>query len=452
MRIHILGVAGTFMGGLAQLLQAQGHQVSGSDGAVYPPMSEQLAQAGITVYSYGDRRWLTDRLDVVVIGNALSRGHEDVEAVLSTTIPYTSGPQMLADTVLRGRWVLGVAGTHGKTTTTAMLAWILDYAGLQPGFLVGGVPENFGVSARLGDAPFFVIEADEYDTAFFDKRSKFVHYRPRTCIINNLEFDHADIFPNLAAIQWSFHQLVRTVPGNGLIVVPERDQAVDQVLEKGCWAPVERHGERIRLQPLAASGSAFEVLCDGETVGRVDWALTGQHNLHNALSALIAARHAGVPVTVGMEALNAFQGVRRRQTRIGRADGVEVIDDFAHHPTAIARTLEGLKPERGRLVAVFEPRSNTMRMGLHREALPAAFEVADHVLACVDPAWGWQLPAFPVPLTVVDSYDALLERLTRIVRRGDRVVFMSNGAFGRLPHRFYERLTQKRLDGDGVAR
>jgi len=431
------------MGGLAQLLQALGHAVSGSDAAVYPPMSEQLERAGIPIYAYGERSWLTDELDVVVIGNALSRGHEDVEAVLNTTIPYTSGPQILADTVLKGRWVLGVSGTHGKTTTTAMLAWILDYAGLQPGFLVGGVPENFGVSARLGEVPFFVIESDEYDTAFFDKRSKFVHYRPRTCIINNLEFDHADIFPDLKAIQRGFHQLVRTVSGNGLIVVPERDQAVEQVLEMGCWTPVERHGERIQLQPLAASGSAFEVLCNGETVGRVDWALTGQHNLHNALSALIAARHAGVPVTVGVEALNAFQGVRRRQTRIGQAAGIEVIDDFAHHPSAIATTLAGLKPEQGRLIAVFEPRSNTMRMGVHREALPAAFKAADQVLAYVDPAWGWQLPPFEVPLEVADNYDALLTRLLAQILPGDRVVFMSNGAFGGLPQRFYAALMQK---------
>jgi len=451
-RIHILGVAGTFMAGLAQLLQALGHRVSGSDMAIYPPMSEQLEQAGIPVYAYGERSWLTDGLDVVVIGNALSRGHEDVEAVLNTLIPYTSGPQILAEQVLKGRWVLGVAGTHGKTTTTAMLAWILEDAGLQPGFLVGGVPENFGISARLGQAPFFVLEADEYDTAFFDKRSKFVHYRPRTCVINNLEFDHADIFPDLQAIQWSFHQLVRTVPGNGLIVVPQQDQAVDQVLEMGCWTPVARHGERIQVRAEAEAGSAFSVWYEGKQVGQVEWALCGEHNLHNAASALMAAHHAGVPLEVAVAALNGFAGVRRRQTLVGRASGVEVVDDFAHHPTAIASTLAGLKPAQGRLIAVFEPRSNTMRMGVHREALPAAFKAADRVLVYVDPAWGWQLPPFEVPLEVVDDYALLLERLLAQVMPGDRVVFMSNGAFGNLPQRFYTVLMQKSLDGTAPAR
>ncbi len=452
MRVHILGVAGTFMGGLAQLLKAQGHVVTGSDAGTYPPMSEQLARAGIETFAYGDRRWLSDALDVVVIGNALSRGHEDVEAVLNTATPYTSGPQILAETVLKGRWVLGVSGTHGKTTTTSMLSWILEYAGLEPGFLIGGVPENFGVSARLGNAPFFVIEADEYDTAFFDKRSKFVHYRPRTCVINNIEFDHADIFDDLRAVQQSFHHLVRTVPSNGLVVVPAKDEAVEQVLEMGCWTPVERHGERVACRALDEHGRCFEVWCDDVRIGEVRWPLTGAHNLHNATSALVAARHAGVPIEVAAEALHHFKGVRRRQTRIGQASGVEVIDDFAHHPTAIATTLAGLKPNKGRLIAVFEPRSNSMRMGVHREALPLAFQAADQVFAYVHPSCGWRLPPFKVPLDTADNYDALLDKLLKVVRPGDRVVFMSNGAFGHLPRRFYEALMQKTLDAPPSSR
>ncbi len=447
MNIHILGVAGTFMGGLAQLLKAQGHAVTGSDAGIYPPMSEQLAQAGIETFAYGDHRWLTDELDVVVIGNALSRGHEDVEAVLNSAVPYVSGPQMLAEQVLRGRWVLGVAGTHGKTTTTAMLAWILDHAGLNPGFLVGGVPENFGVSARPGEAPFFVIEADEYDTAFFDKRSKFVHYRPRTCVINNLEFDHADIFEDLAAIQRQFHHLVRTVPGNGLIVTPARDAAVEAVLEMGCWTPVERHGEHIVCRALDGSGQRFEVLCDGGRVGEVSWPLAGAHNLHNATSALIAARHAGVPIEVAVEALGHFKGVRRRQTLVGEVSGIRILDDFAHHPTAIATTLAGLRPAHGRLIAVFEPRSNTMRMGVHRDSLPEAFHAADAVIAFVDPEWGWTLPDFPVPLTVAADYDAVLEAVLETVKAGDTVVFMSNGAFGGLPRKLLDALSS----GNGTA-
>ena len=448
MKIHILGVAGTFMGGLAQLLRALGHEVSGSDRAIYPPMSEQLAQAGIEVYDYGDRTWLTDTLEGVVIGNALSRGHEDVEAVLNRHLPYWSGPEILSRLLLQDRWVLAVAGTHGKTTTTSMLAWILEFAGLKPGFLIGGVPENFGVSARLGEAPFFVIEADEYDTAFFDKRSKFVHYRPRTCVLNNLEFDHADIFEDLAAIQRQFHHLVRTVPANGLIVRPAHDKALDEVLAQGCWTPVQMTGTDLQAQVHDAAGQHFSVLWKGDLVGEVRWPLTGQHNVNNALAALLAARHAGVPLEAGVEALNGFKGGRRRQTRVGEVDGIRLIDDFAHHPTAIRTTLEGLRHQvapGGRLIAVFEPRSNTMRMGIHRTALPQAFEAVDAVWAYLDPAWGWSLPDFPVPLNIFSTYDALVESLLNELKPGDTVVLMSNGSFGGLANRLLTALRQQRM-------
>jgi len=443
MRIHILGVGGTFMGGLAQILQALGHEVSGSDGPLYPPMSEQLAQAGIRVFPYGEQGWMRPEPDVVVIGNALSRGHEDVETVLNRGLSYTSGPQILSELLLQARWVVGVAGTHGKTTTASMVAWILAQAGLSPGFLIGGVPENFGVSARAGKAPFFVIEADEYDTAFFDKRSKFVHYRPRTCVINNLEFDHADIFPDLRAIQRQFHQLVRTVPGNGLIIVPEKDPAVEETLAMGCWTPVVRWGERLKLTPLDEAASEFAVQAGGCELGRVKWALTGVHNLANAAAALLAAEHAGVPLPLGVDALSEFAGVKRRQTQLGEAAAVRVLDDFAHHPTAIATTLAGLKEtlQSGqRLIAVFEPRSNTMRMGVHAQKLPEAFAAADAVFAFIEPAWGWTLPDFSVPLTTAHDYDTLLQRLLQQVQPGDTVVFMSNGAFGGLPQAFLQAL------------
>ncbi len=435
MRIHILGVAGTFMGGLAQLLKAQGHVVSGSDQAIYPPMSDQLAQAGIEVYAYGERGWLTEALDMVVIGNALSRGHEDVEAVLNRQLDYVSGPEILQRLVLKDRWVLAVAGTHGKTTTSSLLAWILEYAALQPGFLIGGVPENFGVSARLGEAPFFVMEADEYDTAFFDKRSKFVHYRPRTCVINNLEYDHADIFPDISAIQRQFHQLIRTVPSNGQVIAPLYDKAVAEVLEMGIWAPVQDRAA-LCIEPLNAPCNHFQVIWQGMQVGEVRWNLTGQHNLDNAASALLAAHHAGVPMAVAVEALNGFKGVRRRQSLVGEVNGIRILEDFAHHPTAIRSTLEGLKAQAsGRLIAVLEPRSNTMRMGVHAQALPEALSVADGVWIYLDMEWGWKIPAFPALKGTAGSYEKLLQQVKAAVKQGDTVVFMSNGAFGALPER-----------------
>lgn len=455
-KIHILGIAGTFMGGIAQIAQAMGVRVSGSDKAIYPPMSTQLEQAGICVSDESDLRFLQDEPNAVVIGNALSRGHVAVEATLNAQQVYTSGPQWLAENVLKGRWVIAVAGTHGKTTTASMVAWILEYAGLEPGFLIGGVPGNFGVSARLGQTPFFVVEADEYDTAFFDKRSKFVHYQPRTLVINNLEFDHADIFADLAAIQTQFHHCVRTVPGNGLIVMPADEPNVDVVIAKGCWTPLERQGAKGDWQGVLqqADGSVFEVFYKTKSVGVVAWQVTGLHNVRNALSALAAAQHAGVPVKEGVAALSAFKGVARRMSLVGEVAGIEVFDDFAHHPTAIATTLEGAKQRLvqshamtrpGRLIAVFEPRSNTMRMGIHASTLPAAFASADKVYAFIDLAWAWNLPLgeFNQPVEVLNSYDALLTILIDDVQTGDNVVIMSNGSFGGIHQKLVAGLQAK---------
>ena len=473
MKIHILGIAGTFMGGIAQLAKAKGFEVSGSDRAIYPPMSDQLAQAGIEVMDLEKTAFLQAEPDQVVIGNALSRGQVAVEAVLNAQPPYTSGPQWLAENILQDRWVVAVAGTHGKTTTSSMVAWILDAAGLNPGFLIGGVPENFGVSARLGASPFFVVEADEYDSAFFDKRSKFVHYHPRTCVLNNLEFDHADIFPDLAAIQTQFHHLVRTVPGNGLIIMPESDNALQQVIQKGCWTPVQTSGAKgdWGFELIQADGSQFALYFQGERVAEVNWLMRGVHNVQNGLHAIAAAVHCGVPIEVAAEALCGFKGVKRRLTLLANPEqtqGVSLYDDFAHHPTAIAATLQGLKqshqqteekPEiglkkanfpspgvrKGRLIAVFEPRSNTMRMGVHRQALPAAFARADEVLAFIDPAWGWQLPveAFSMPVTVAETYADLLAALLKRVQPNDVVVFMSNGSFGGIQQQLVEALKEQ---------
>ncbi|MDX1346986.1 MAG: UDP-N-acetylmuramate:L-alanyl-gamma-D-glutamyl-meso-diaminopimelate ligase [Thiomicrorhabdus chilensis] len=446
-KIHILGIAGTFMGGIAQIAKAMGHQVSGSDKAIYPPMSTQLEQAGIEVSEESDLAFLKAEPDAVVIGNALSRGHEAVEATLNAQQLYTSGPQWLAEEILKDRWVIAVAGTHGKTSTASMVAWILEYAKLNPGFLIGGVPENFGVSARLGDSPFFVVEADEYDTAFFDKRSKFVHYRPRTCVLNNLEFDHADIFDSIKDIQKQFHHLVRTVPGNGLIVMPGDEPNLDQVIEQGCWTPIEKQGSagEWSYKLYEQDGSEFEVMYQGSCLGRVKWSMNGLHNVRNALSAVAAAVHCGVPARIAVEGLSEFKGIRRRMSLIGEVNGVRIYDDFAHHPTAIATTLQGAKQRLnkmgrpgsdspGRLVAVFEPRSNTMRLGVHAQTLPAAFDEADAVYAFIDPNWNWDLPlhAFKADVQVSHSYDDLLQTLLKNLRSGDTVIIMSNGGFGGL--------------------
>jgi UDP-N-acetylmuramate: L-alanyl-gamma-D-glutamyl-meso-diaminopimelate ligase len=388
--------------------------------------------------------------DQVVVGNALSRGNPVVEYMLDAGLSYTSGPQWLAENVLQERWVLAVAGTHGKTTTASMLAWILEFAGLDPGFLIGGVPRNFGVSARAGTLPFFVVEADEYDTAFFDKRSKFVHYRPRTCVLNNLEFDHADIFDDLAQIQRQFHHLVRTVPGNGLLVVPAGDGHLEEVVAMGCWTPLERfslHGEATwSVAEGSADGSRFEVVCEGRRAGTVTWGLTGRHNLANALAALAAARHAGVSPEVGVAALCRFENVKRRMELRGEVRGVRVYDDFAHHPTAIETTLAGLRAQAGggRILAVLEPRSNTMRLGIHAEALPASLEAADQVLLYASPALEWDAEGVMAPLgdkcRIFRETGALVEQLQATAVAGDTVLVMSNGGFENIHERILQAL------------
>ena len=427
------------MGGIAQIAKAHGHQVTGSDAGVYPPMSTQLQEAGIELTQGWDIEQLQPAPDMVVIGNALSRGNPAVEYVLDQGLPYTSGPQWLAEHVLKDRWVLAVAGTHGKTTTASMLAWILQYAGLEPGFLIGGVPQNFGCSARSGEAPFFVVEADEYDTAFFDKRSKFVHYHPRTLVMNNLEFDHGDIFDDLAQIQRQFHHLVRTVPSTGLIISPKDDENLDEVLAMGCWTPVADFSAQIpgtwQADELSADGSRFEVICEGDNVGRVNWSLTGKHNVNNALAALAAARHAGVPAAVGIAALGEFQNVKRRMELKGAVAGIKVYDDFAHHPTAIETTLEGLRAQvgKGRILAVLEPRSNTMRMGIHAQSLPASLTAADKVLLFAPQSLDWNASQVMAPLgdkcQVFDSTQSLVSRLQKEVLPGDTILIMSNGGF-----------------------
>ena len=372
MHIHILGICGTFMGGIAVIAKQAGHEVTGCDANVYPPMSTQLESQGIRLAEGWDPKQIELEPDLFVIGNVVSRGNPLVEEILERNLPYISGPQWLYEQVMHDRWVLAVAGTHGKTTTSAMLAWILEDAGLAPGFLIGGVPENFGISARLTETPFFVIEADEYDTAFFDKRSKFVHYHARTAVLNNLEYDHADIFPDLAAIETQFHHLVRTIARNGLIAANGREQSMQRVLERGCWTPVERLGvEDGWSASEPASDGAFEVRLRGVSQGNVRWNLLGEHNRLNALAALAAARHAGVLVTQGIDALGRFKNVKRRMEVRGMVNGVTVYDDFAHHPTAIQLTLGGLRAKVGkaRIVAVLEPRSATMKLGVMKDSL-----------------------------------------------------------------------------------
>lgn len=459
--LHILGIGGTFMGGLAQLARARGYRVTGSDQKLYPPMSEQLEQAGIAYHEGHDPATLPEQ-GPVVVGNVMTRGMPIVESLLDRGLSYTSGPQWLAEHVLHDRWVLAVAGTHGKTTTASLLAWILEHAGLSPGFLIGGVPGNFGVSARLGEAPFFVIEADEYDSAFFDKRAKFVHYRPRTLVLNNLEFDHADIYPDLAAIERQFHHLVRTVPGQGRILMPAGDAALERVLEVGCWTPVEYLstdpdsgvGTALAARPLNADASEFEVLADGAVVAQVAWSMSGRHNLANALAALGAARHAGVPLAAGIAALPGFRGVRRRQELRAEVDGIRVIDDFAHHPTAIRLTLEGLRGRvapGGRLIAVLEPRSNTMRMGVHAEALGAALECADAVHLYHAPEIDWSTADLEQRLgeclSVARDTETLLAGILSTVRAGDTLVIMSNGGFDGLHQRLIAALQSRESSG-----
>ena len=438
MHLHILGICGTFMGGIAAIAREAGHRVTGCDANVYPPMSDQLRALGIDLIEGFDAGQMALAPDVFVIGNVVTRGNPLLEAILDAGARYTSGPQWLAEHVLAGRHVLAVAGTHGKTTTTSMLAWILEQAGLEPGFLVGGVPLNFGVSARLGRGRCFVIEADEYDTALFDKRSKFVHYRPRTAVLNNLEYDHADIFPDLAAIETQFHHLVRTVPASGRLVVNARDEALQRVLQRGCWSSVQRFGTR-REEPggLCARGEpdAFDVLRGSLKVGRVEWSLLGEHNQMNALAAIAAAEHVGVAPEAAAAALRAFTNVRRRLELRGQAGGVKVYDDFAHHPTAMRTTVNGLRRRVGleRILAVFEPRSNTMKTGTMKAQLPWALEEAD-LSFCLQGAYGWSAREALAPMgaqaVVADSVDALVAQVARAARPGDHVLCMSNGGFG----------------------
>lgn len=449
MHLHFLGICGTFMGSLALLAKAQGHRVTGSDANVYPPMSTQLQEQGIELIEGYDPVQLDPAPDLVIIGNAMSRGNPAVEYVLDRGLPYTSGPQWLRDHVLQGRWVIAVAGTHGKTTTSSMVAWILEQAGMEPGYLIGGIPNNFPVSARLGQDPFFVIEADEYDSAFFDKRSKFVHYLPRTLILNNLEYDHADIFEDIKAIQKQFHHVVRTVPGNGLVIHPQADVYLAEVLAAGCWTPVQVIGEAGWQAVLQQDdGTRFEVLFQGQSFGTVSWGLTGLHNVNNGLAAIAAARHAGVSAEQGVAALSAFGGVKRRMELIGSVAGVAVYDDFAHHPTAIKSTLDGLRKQVGseRIVAVIEPRSNTMRLGIHKPDLAPATDQADAVVWYQPPGLDWDLQpvveASKVPARVASDMDQLVATLAQQSQPGDHLVIMSNGGFGGIHQKLLQALTK----------
>ncbi len=479
MHLHILGICGTFMGGIALLARAAGHRVTGCDANVYPPMSNQLAAQGIELIEGWNPDQVALKPDVFVIGNVVTRGNPLIEAILDRGFPYVSGPQWLKEHVLHGKWVIAVAGTHGKTTTAAMLAWILEESGLAPGFLIGGIPNNFGVSARPnppqppfakggsnspsrpialggGNSPtppfdkggqggFFVVEADEYDTAFFDKRSKFVHYPARTAILNNLEYDHADIFPDLAAIETQFHHFVRLLPASGLIVANGLDQTLERVLARGCYTPVERFGVADGWRAGAQQGDSFDVFWRNEIVGRVVWSLTGAHNQANALAAIAAARHCGVAPTLAMEAFRAFKGIKRRMEVCGVVNDITVYDDFAHHPTAIEATLTGLRTRvgAGRIVAVVEPRSNTMKLGVMKERLAPSLVQADHVF-CYIAGVKWDAASVLAPLGAKAEahadFDDLLNRVVDSLTPGDHVVIMSNGGFGGIHEKLLARL------------
>ncbi|MEW9899138.1 UDP-N-acetylmuramate:L-alanyl-gamma-D-glutamyl-meso-diaminopimelate ligase [Chitinivorax sp. PXF-14] len=457
MHIHILGICGTFMGGIAVIAKQAGFRVTGCDANVYPPMSTQLEDQGIELIQGFDAAQAELKPDVFVIGNVVTRGNPLMEEILNRGLPYISGPQWLAENVLHDKWVLAVAGTHGKTTTTSMLAWILEDAGLAPGFLIGGIPQNFGLSARLpgeprqepgGKSPFFVIEADEYDTAFFDKRSKFVHYHPRTAILNNLEFDHADIFADLGAIETQFHHLVRTVPGQGLIVANGRETSLDRVLARGCWTPVERFGAAAGWQVGTVYDDGFEVLLDGQSQGRLQWELLGEHNQQNALAALAAARHVGVPAAQGIAALAQFRNVKRRMEVRGTEHGVTVYDDFAHHPTAIDLTVAGLRRKVGqaRILAVLEPRSNTMKLGTMKQLLPGSLQQADLVY-CYGANLGWDAAEALAPLgeraRTFDDLGKLVQAVVADAEPGDQVLVMSNGGFGGVHGKLLDALRHK---------
>ena len=455
MKIHILGICGTFMGGIAVLAKQAGHEVSGSDSNVYPPMSTQLLEQGINLCEGFNASDIPADVDEVVIGNAMSRGNEAVEHVLNNNIRYSSGPEWLAKNVLHDRWVLAVAGTHGKTTTSSMLAWMLEYAGLKPGFLIGGIPANFALSARSGEAPFFVVEADEYDTAFFDKRSKFVHYHPRTAVLNNLEFDHADIFEDLDAIKKQFHHFVRTIPGDGLIVKNGEDENIEDVLNMGCWSQVAafhkshdpaHEKDDWSISDVSDDGECFSVQLDGKVVAEVQWSLHGSFNRLNALAAIAAAQHAGVPVELSCEALKTFKGIKRRLEVRGVIDGITVYDDFAHHPTAIEETLAAMKEVRGsgKVFAVLEPRSNTMRMGVHKDALSDSWQQADAICLYQPENMDWDLSEVveqsKTTASLFSSTQAIIDHVLAQAKSGDHVLIMSNGSFEGIHQRLLDAL------------
>ena len=453
MHIHILGICGTFMGGLAVLAREAGHTVTGCDANVYPPMSTQLIDQQIELIEGYEADQIKLAPDLFVIGNVVTRGNPLMEAILDAHLPYISGPQWLAQHLLYDRWVLAVAGTHGKTTTSSMLAWILEYAGLSPGFLIGGIPENFGLSARSGKldseltpSPFFVIEADEYDTAFFDKRSKFVHYQPKTVILNNLEYDHADIFPDLAAIERQFHHLVRIIPGSGLLVVNGHDTALQRVLNQGCWTPVELFGTNEGWHAMTTVDQSLQINFQSKVQGILHWELLGEHNHLNALAALAAARHAGVPVPVGIEALSHFKNVKRRMELRGVVNDIHIYDDFAHHPTAIRMTLDGLRSKIGsaRIIAVLEPRSNTMKLGIWQDSLAASLKEADRIL-CYTGNIGWDVSSALLPLgdkaTTHSDLPAMIAAITTMTQPGDYILLMSNGSFGGLHDKLLDALS-----------
>lgn len=471
MHIHILGICGTFMGGVAVLAKQMGFRVTGQDANVYPPMSTQLQDQGIELIQGFDEEALYEpnRPDMVIIGNALSRGNPAVEYILNNKISYTSGAQWLADNILKDQWVLAVAGTHGKTTTSSMLAWILEYSGLKPGFLIGGIPENFGISSRSSEAGFFVVEADEYDTAFFDKRSKFVHYRPRTAIINNIEFDHADIFANLNAIETQFHHFVRTIPAQGLIIHPDHDDSVQRVLDNGCWTSCETtfceekevnsepdkkasaywQAEIIENSKGKKDGSCFNLLCKGEIAGTINWNLIGKHNVLNALAAIAASRHVGIPVKYAIEALAEFKNVKRRMELKGEVNHIRVYDDFAHHPTAIAMTIDGLRKQVGKeqIFAIVEPRSNTMKMQIHNQQLPQAFDQADKLFLYLPEGYEDKFDYLQQQLgdkilTFTDIKN-MSETITAMAQSGDHLLIMSNGGFAGIHQKILDGLIQQ---------
>ncbi|MEC9276751.1 MAG: UDP-N-acetylmuramate:L-alanyl-gamma-D-glutamyl-meso-diaminopimelate ligase [Pseudomonadota bacterium] len=449
MHVHILGICGSFMGGIAAIAKSLGHKVTGSDKNVYPPMSTQLEALGIELTEGYCESQFDPAPDMVVIGNAMSRGNPAVEYVLNRNLPYTSGPQWLLDNLLKDRWVIGLSGTHGKTTTSSMVAWILEHAGLNPGYLIGGVPENFGVSARVGESPFFVIEADEYDSAFFDKRSKFVHYRPKTLVINNLEFDHADIFADLRAIQTQFHHLVRMVPENGLILTPNNTPTIEDMLKKGCWSSRQSLGKEWHAELLKKDGSEFNVLHNGVIAGTVTWALVGQHNVDNALMAIAAAHHAGVTLPDAIDALSFFKNVKRRMEVKGEVNNITLYDDFAHHPTAIATTLDGLRKKVGnaRILAVLEPRSNTMKMGVHKDTLANSWQKADEVYLYEPEGMDWSLvdsvAHSNAPTHCFRDVEKIVQGVCNVAQPGDHILVMSNGGFEGIHGRILDALKMK---------